>query len=87
MILPLVSLPSQAGGSAASMRFVLHLLWSSLATLDNNRAPNKTIMDYKTFFNNCISVIMASDIDREDSTEATKVWNFVYLVLRKDYYR
>ena len=46
MILPLVSFPSQAGGSAASMRFVLRLLWSSLATLDNNKARGKTISDY-----------------------------------------
>jgi len=47
MTRPLVSLPSQAGGFAASMRFVLHLLWSSLATLDNNMASGKTLMGYR----------------------------------------
>lgn len=63
MILPLVSLPSQAGGSAASMRFVLHLLWSSLATFYNSEASGKTVMGYKIAIYNCIEVIDACSIE------------------------
>lgn len=65
MTLLLVSLPSQAGGFAASMRFVLRLLWSSLATLDNSEARGKTIMDYVVVFYNSIQVIVIGHIDLE----------------------
>lgn len=66
MTLPLVSLPSQAGGFAASMRFALHLFWSSLAALDNSEASGKTIMDYRLYIYNRISVMMRGYLDKED---------------------